>query len=58
MSKAQVLVDQFHAAGEQYAQLRSSTNTQISGAVNVFIEGRFDEWQLWQSRRNFSRQPA
>lgn len=34
MSKAQVLVDQFHAAGEQYAQLRSSTNTQISGAVS------------------------
>lgn len=34
MSKAQVLVDQFHAAGEQYAQLRSSTNTQITGAVS------------------------
>lgn len=34
MSKAQVLVDQFHAAGEQYAQLRSSTNTQIGGAVS------------------------
>ncbi|MFM0221697.1 flagellar hook-associated protein FlgK [Paraburkholderia dipogonis] len=34
MSKAQVLVDQFHAAGAQYAQLRSSTNTQISGAVS------------------------
>jgi hypothetical protein len=23
--------------------------------IDVFIEGRFDDWQSWQSRRNFSR---
>jgi hypothetical protein len=28
----------------------------IERPVDVFIEGRFDEWQLWQRRRNFSRQ--
>ncbi|WP_109481166.1 flagellar hook-associated protein FlgK [Paraburkholderia sp. C35] len=34
ISKAQMLADQLHAAGEQYDQLRASTNTQIAGTVS------------------------